>query len=389
MKLTRVPGRQLASNNNNNNNTPTITVGDSPPPASNSSVAPDPSAAKDTSSSVSAVSGKKRPQSLNIHSDQLDVELIKYLYRVYFNKKVLRHELAAKMKRQSTTMSSAAVQHQARDKSCESTPKRVASTLLRVTYFDDFDLFRTAAVADTGKSNPTTTSHGQKTSPSMTVGSGSKEASSSRINYCKSNSANELDACPVTQQPRAPNKTHSLDKPYHHEQQQQQQQQNQQSWTSSTVAGVGGGGSGGGSGVYGVSTVCATTSSIVSNASSTTELFESSRSLAEDEYKTPRSNDDSSSTSIGLVSCTSKVSDGETTVTPVAPVVDYHGPCDCESNTNKVGDLSDISCCSVASSATTTLRSSLDHQLSDYHSVPSPPGTLDSSVTSPGTDKSK
>lgn len=350
------------------------------------SVAPDPFAAEDDTRTVISAAGVGGQPTLNIHSEHLDVELIKYLYKVYFHKKILRNEIAMKRQANQTCSSSSPQDHQQQQHqqrfskdSGECTPKRTASTLLRVTYFDDFDLFQTA---------PQQLPH---TGVDSSIESKAVEQkSSSKINYNKSCSANDLDACPVPQPQRAPNKAHSLDKPYHRNSSEQQQQQSDERHALlSEAAGIP-------SGAYGVSTACgskAATPQHVSTNSSSTELFESSRSyiepIEEDELKSPLNRShDSSTASIGLVSCTSKVEDD--TVVP-EDGDDVDGPSQCDNTTSAVlksnnnlnqflGESSDVSCSSVASSG--TIRSSLDQQLSDYQSALSP-----SCCTSPPVER--
>lgn len=83
------------------------------------------------------------PPSLSVRSEHLDIELIKYLYRVYLNKKILRNEMRLKMKRQQ--------QHD--DSMMTPTPVKRTNLLLRVTYFDDFDLFSNNANANDDGNN--------------------------------------------------------------------------------------------------------------------------------------------------------------------------------------------------------------------------------------------
>lgn len=341
--------------------------------ANKNSVTTDPWPVQDSSSGRPAK--RTRKATLNIHSEHLDIELIKYLYRVYFNKKILRNELVAttKMKRQSnqTATSSPQDQHRYSKEAGECTPKRTASTLLRVTYFDDFDLFRTGP-----QQQATATTVTGTTENKTLIGA----IDPSKINYNKSSSANDLDAFPVPQ--RAPNKAHSLDKPYHRNSVQPQASTGSDALLSEAAVIP--------SGAYGVSTACgsnacssvaATPPHVVSTTSSSTELFETSRSFAEEGYKTPRSRD-SSTVSIGLVSCTSKMEDDT--------IVPEYNDCDNTSAVLKsnlvLGDVSsDASCSSVASSA--TLRSSLDQQLSDYQSALSPVVTSDCSNAGAGNKK--
>lgn len=70
---------------------------------------------------------RRKTPVLNIRSEHLDVQLIKYLYKVYFNKKILRSEMRARMAQES------GIKGQQMD---------TGNSLLRVTYFDDFYLFR-------------------------------------------------------------------------------------------------------------------------------------------------------------------------------------------------------------------------------------------------------
>lgn len=311
-----------------------------------------PAAVHSSCRSSSVIDPKQRQQSkksvkpsLNIHSEHLDIELIKYLYQVYFNKKILRHELTAKMKRQSEQQQ----QHQPQQQQfCgESTPKRTPS-LLRVTYFDDFDLFRTGGVTGTA----TTTEN--------FIGSSDQEKCSNNnsTNYNKSTSADDLDS-KIRIVPAK--KSHSLDKPCQRRGSSEKEIISPHTSLSETAA---------------VPVRCpaeASSSSVecspnlgshVSTTSSSTELFESSRSCVEaneEEFRTPppRSRE-SSTTSSGLVSCASKVND-ETLV----PGGDDNNSCDTQV---QGGCSSDFSCSSSrASSTTTTLRSSVEQPFSDYH----------------------
>lgn len=336
---------------------------------------------------------------LNIHSEHLDVELIKYLYRVYFHKKVLRNELldtTGKMKRQSndTTATNPSTQrdhhHQ---ESGECTPKRAASTLLRVTYFDDFDLFRTTGTTDHNKAAAAGQQLLSREPPQQqttTIRGAERAQNVSKISYNKSSSANDLDAYPLPQRP--PNKTtHSLDKPYHRNNEQHTAQQPQHHHpTAQRVLSEAAAAVVIPSGGYGVSTVCRSHVSTTNNSSST-ELFESSRSHVELEgeegeaeeleleggFKTPRSHD-SSTASFGLVSCTSKVEDD--TVVPENLQCDTDGgggggSAVLRNSEPVLGESSaDVSCSSSAVVSSTTLRStsSFEQPLSDYQSALSP-----------------
>lgn len=307
---------------------------------------------------------KRSHPTLNIHSEHLDLELIKYLYQVYLHKKVLRNELSVKMKRQSNQTTTTTTSKNPSQDSGECTPKRTASTLLRVTYFDDFDLFRTTTTTGQGQ-------QGSENKPLLSAVKSDPKGVVSKINYNKSSSANDLDAYPLPQRP--PNKTHSLDKPYHRNNEQPP------SSTESQAAVIL-------PGAYGVSTVC----SHVSNNSSSTELFESTRSyveaIDEEGFKTPRSQD-SSTASYGLVSCTSKVED-EDTVVPEAAVAGEQNNVHCDTeycavlNSNRVlGESSaDVSSSSVISSAT-LCSSSYEQPLSDYQTAVSAGLTSDCTIS--------
>lgn len=234
----------------------------------------------------------------------------------------------------------------------ECTPKkRAPSTLLRVTYFDDFDLFRSQ--------QPPTTEESNKRLPL-------NEASKSGNN--KSSSANDLDTCPL---PRAsttaaavpvPSKTHSLDKPYHRSIQQQLLK------TSLSGEEVTGGGIP--RGVYGVSTGC---------VSSSTEEEEGFQSL--EGQKDSRSS--STTTSIALVSCCSRVNEEERSEAAEEGQEQEEDERQMHLGRNYQKQLpysaghvdccEDISSSSVASSSA-TLKSSFDQPLSDYQSPLSPPG---------------
>lgn len=329
---------------------------------------------------------------LNIHSEHLDVELIKYLYRVYFHKKVLRNELLAttgKMKRQSndTTATNPSTQRDRHQESGECTPKRAASTLLRVTYFDDFDLFRTTGTTDHNKAAAGQQLLSREPPQQTTIRGAERAQNVSKINYNKSSSANDLDAYPLPQRP--PNKTtHSLDKPYHRNNEQHTAQQPQhhhptaQRVLSEAAAAAVVIPSGG----YGVSTVCRSHVSTTNNSSST-ELFESSRSHVELEgeeeaeeleleggFKTPRSHD-SSTASFGLVSCTSKVEDDTVVPENLQCDTDGGGSAVLRNSEPVLGESSaDVSCSSSAVVSSTTLRStsSFEQPLSDYQSALSP-----------------
>lgn len=250
---------------------------------------------------------------------------MKYLYRVYFNKKILRHEIAAKMKRQSEMA-----------QETTTTPKRTPS-LLRVTYFDDFDLFAPPAAA--AATAPTTT-----TEKKISATSSSAKISS---NY---RSANDLDKKVVVSSfPRipatsGPNKSQSLDKTF-----QRNSEKSGESSLSETAAVP----------VLPVAIASSPATARVSvtntpSSSTTTEPFESSCSC-EEEFKTPppRSRD-SSTASSGLVSCASKVNED----TLVADVEFFSCDTSAVLGSGRVPSGLDNSCSSIASSSSNTLRSS-------------------------------
>lgn len=366
----------LAGSNSNSNSSALVTAQYSKPAAVHSSCRSssviDPKRQQSKKSTAAAV----RVPSLNIHSEHLDIELIKYLYQVYFNKKILRHELTAKMKRQSEQQPLNQRQQSNKDCCGESTPKRTpSSSLLRVTYFDDFDLFQT------GAGGGTTTTTDNLIGPSgQEKGSNNNKIHSN--NYNKSNSADDLDSCRrwISVIPGSgPNKSHSLDKPC-----QRRGSSEKEIISLSETAAVpyevrcgAAAAAAAAPGASSSSVECSPNlGSHVSTTSSSTELFESSRSCVEanfeEEFQTPppRSRE-SSTTSSGLVSCASKVND-ETLV------ADGENNTSGDTSARQVvpggggGCSSDFSCCSSssrASSTTTTLRSSVEEQkpFSDYH----------------------
>lgn len=289
--------------------------------------------------------------SLSIHSEHLDVQLVKYLYQVYFNQKVLRHALAPDMKRQSDQA------HSRRDGG-ESTPKR-APSLLRVTYFDDFDLFRTAA--SEGAATP-----GKESKVSAAA------AASVKINndYNKSTSANDLDAKIVyprihTAGVAGPNKSQSLDKSFQGQSRSRDSERSGESSLSETAP------------VPATSQSSRTclgspaTPHVSTTSSSITESFRDAADEEEFETPPPPRSRDSSTASSGLVSCASRVH--EETLVPDAE------PFSCDTSGVRTGGRaaggSDVSCSSIASSSTTTtLRSSQDLTLSEQRPGPAAEG---------------
>lgn len=381
-----------------------------PPPAYESSQLDDWTPISQTSASQSIrgtvlattplKTAKSRSPSLNIHSEHLDIELVKYLYQVYFHKKILRYELEArKMKRQSE-QSQATQQHQLSDENDKksnvgaSTPKRMPS-LLRVTYFDDFDLFRTGPTAAASSVQPPQLDESK-------IGRNDGAVSKLYQNN-KSSSANDLEGRLVFSRIPGggvppPGKSQSLDKSYERARDARDKcavEVGDNSLSETATAP--------GSACY--CSPCATvavtssslnkdssvanhnssvTSQVESTASSSTEIFESSRSFVEQkevdlcgegncrygdvedegEFETPPHSRDSSS--CGLVSCASKVEDSEATLDEnnLCDSSAVPSRCDAAAAAQVLRSVARVSSdfstsSSVEVSATTTLRSSV------------------------------